>query len=86
MPVSSGAFPANFLAENMLNGAHNGSPRRTVSGCLGKWEPQVSYIYSIMGCLPGRGHSRSGSGPLCFQLLGLFLNPSDHSGGREELK
>lgn len=82
MPVSSGAFPVKFLTENTLSEANNCSPRRTISGPLGKREPQVSYIHSIMGCLQGRG---PGSGPPCFQLLGFFLTPSNHSGGREEL-
>lgn len=82
MPVSSGAFPEGFLTENTLNARNSYRPGGTVSGPLESWEPQISSINSIMGCLPGRG---PGSGPPCFQLLGFFLAPSNHSGDREDL-
>lgn len=74
-------FSVKFLAENTLNGTN----RRAVSGPLGKQDPQVSYIYSTIGCLPGRALSNSLRGHLAFNPYGSFLTPSDHSGGGEEL-
>lgn len=73
MPVYSGTFPPKFLAENTSNGTNNYSPRGSISGCLGEWEPQVSYMQSIMGCLPGKGRiSSPGPGHLAFNSKGSF--------------
>lgn len=74
----SSVFPVKFLAENTLNGRNDYSPRKTVSGPLGKQEPQVSHIYSTVGCLPvGPIATLRDLGHLAFNPYGSFLNPSE---------